>query len=196
MNTSERHGLLSLNLATCLLAALGPLGATGCASSGSTDTPGWTRTTLESGLGAFDLGVRFRWVAVRDKAGVVVKTPEGGSATVRVFQCGASLAQLKKLLRQRLRGRLIGGELAQTDSKRVVAWRWRSRGPNAKNYGTAVQRHGPLLIAVISENIALEDLSILASQVRLSLPVPSIPGCFPICMERDPPCEMQNPEAE
>lgn len=169
--------------------------STGCPPAATQQLPGWTRTLVEYGQGSLDLGVRFRWVAVRDPMGARVTTPDGGTALVHVFNCGKTSGAVKALVRSRLRGRLIGGTLADEGGRgRVFAWRWRTSGTTGDVYGTAVQLHGPLLISFTSKTIQLDDLEVMARRAKLVLPVPTIPGCYPLCLGREEQCKPRSPE--
>lgn len=166
----------------------------GCPAATTPHVPGWTRTLVEYGQGSLDLGVRFRWVAVRDPMGARVRTPDGGQALVHVFNCGKSAGAVKALVRARLRGRLIGANLAEGRRGRVFAWRWRKGGTSGEIYGSAVQVHGPLLISFTSQTIQLDDLEMMARRAKLALPVPTISGCFPLCLGREEKCKPRSPE--
>jgi hypothetical protein len=130
----------------------------------------------------------------------VITTPENGTATLRIFNCGRLMGKVKTLIRRRLSGRLVGADLRDQRDSKSLAFTWLTRGGiNATKFATAVRAHGPLLIAVTSKNIQLEDLEVVAKEVRMSLPVPTIPGCFPICIgfkDKRNPCKAETSEDE
>jgi len=163
-----------------LVLSLLALGLLGCPSRHTATVPRWTESSVPYGQGRVHLGLRFRWVAVRDPRGALITTPDGGSAKVRVFFCGKSVREIKSLIHRQLRSRLVLAELVEQG--RVLVWRWLRKPMAGEEVGTAVTRHGPLLIAVESATIPLEDLAKVALRVRLDLPVPAIYGCFPLCI--------------
>lgn len=166
------------------------IGAAPLCACGSTTAqlPSWTYTTVDYGQGQLRLGIRVRSVAEADKAGALIRTPDGGEALVRVFACGSSIGAVRAAIRQRLRGRLVGSQLFTY--KGVLAWRWRrGKALSGTILHTGVIPHGPLLISVTSANMPLEEVVELASRVRLELPIPLIRGCLPICdLDETTPC--------
>lgn len=169
------------------------LGCSTTSGGNRATTPDWTTTVVDYGQGQIHLRVRFRWIAEREVGGARIRTPDGGQATVRIFNCGKPKEQLKKLIRKQLRGRLLLSELAEHG--RVISWRWRRRRFEGRALGTAMARHGPLLIAVTSATIEPADLIRVADKMRLSLPLPTINGCFPLCVE-GVDCKPQTSEDE
>lgn len=178
---TQRHftGLLLLVVASC--------------SGSSAQVPVWTTTSLDYGQGQIHLGVRYRWVVDRDNAGVVIRTPEGGLAVLRVFSCGKSSKAVQELVRERLRGRLVGNEFIERGDRLFALRYWKGKVSSGTLTAVAVARYGPLLISVSSASFDLEDLIGAASRVRLTLPVATVPGCFPLC-EGDTPCVPQAPD--
>lgn len=139
----------------------------------------WSVNSVDFGQGQLHLGIRFRWVAEADAAGAVIRTPDGGEAFVRVFACDKSVAEMQKIVRERLRSRLIGSKIVKR--KKQYHWRWRADEKSDKVMGTLVALHGPLLITITSSSLTQADLSGIARRTRLGLPVPTIPSCFPLC---------------
>jgi len=176
----------------CTAWLLLPLLASGC-SGNATTVPSWTKTTLDYGQGRIHLGVRFRWVVDRDKSGVVISTPEGGKAVLRIFACGRSMKQVQELIRKQLRGRLVGNEFIEHGDKLFGLRYWRGEINTGTLASAAVARHGPLLISISSTNFDIDDLMSAASRTRLTLPVATIPGCFPLC-EQGVKCVPQSPD--
>jgi len=127
--------------------------------------------------------------------GARVTTPDGGLALVHVFNCGQSAKAVKTLVRTRLRGQLLGGNLVDEGGHgRVFSWRWRKGEGIGEVFSTAVQVHGPLLISFTSQTIQIDDLELMARRARLALPVPTIPGCYPLCLGREEECKPRSPE--
>jgi hypothetical protein len=186
-----------------LAAALSAVAAVSCSGpqTPSDGVPEWSTANVDFGQGQIVVGVRYRWVAERDVAGVVIRTPDGGEALVRVFSCGRSRHEVETALRHRLRGRLIGNELNPHGPKifSLGYWRGKLTGESAAG-GTkanaAVVLHGPLLISVSASNLELADLVGVAQRVRLNLPLPTIPGCFPVCDVEGAKCVPQSSEDE
>jgi hypothetical protein len=163
--------------------------------------PEWSTANVDFGQGQIGVGVRYRWVAERDAAGVVIRTPDGGEAIVRVFSCGKPRLEVEKALRHRLRGRLTGNELNPHGPKIFSLGYWRGKltsgesTPGTKALAVIVL-HGPLLISISASNLELADLVGVAQRIRLNLPLPTIPGCFPVCDVEDAKCVPQSSEDE
>ena len=177
---------------------MGPLlwaltvGSIGCSGS-TTQVPTWIKTTLDYGQGQIHLGVRYRWVADRDRAGVAISTPEGGAAVLRIFSCGKSTKEVQELIRTQLRGRLVGNEFIDHGDKLFGLRYWRGNVSTGAQASAAVVRHGPLLISISSASFDLDDLMGAVSRTRLTLPLATIPGCFPLC-EPGVNCVPQTPD--
>jgi len=169
-----------------------PLGVLGC-SGHTSQVPTWTGATLDYGQGQVHLGVRYRWVVDRDKAGIAISTPEGGTAVLRIFSCGKSMKAVQELVRERLRGRLVGNEFIDHGDKLFGMRYWRGSVNTGTLASAAVVRHGPLLISISSATFDMDDLMGAVSRVRLILPLATIPGCFPLC-EPGVPCVPQAPD--
>lgn len=181
-----------------LAAAVGVLAAgPGCGGAQQVKAPPtWSRASVPFGQGQIRLGVRFRWVATADERGALVQTPDGGRAVVRVFACGEPMSAIKKTVQRRLRHRLIGSRIDTV--KGVVFWRWR-QGKTVSEEDTtitAIRQHGPLLIAVSSSTLPPEDVVGIALRVRLELPIPTIPACYPICSPDGSDCKLQTADDE
>lgn len=152
--------------------------------------PKWTSTVLDYGQGQLRLGIRPRSVADRDELGATILTPEGGQATVRVFVCGRTRGEVQALIRQKLRERLVHGQFF--DDARVFGWRWlEGDAIEGSKVSSAITHHGPLLIAVTSANLPLEEVVELTSRVRIEPPVPMISGCFPLCGVAERECKLE-----
>jgi hypothetical protein len=163
---------------------------TSCTTTTST-VPSWTTSNVDFGQGQLRVGIRFRWVAQSDPTGALIRTPEGGTANVRIFFCGRPVREIKAEIRSHLSSRLIRAELRDDD--RLLIWRWRDKGKEKRVLAAAVARHGPLLISVTSETIQPDDLGQVARRIRLDMPIPSIKGCLPLC-EEGVPCNPQSPD--
>lgn len=168
---------------------VGLLLAAGCRHAGP-PLPKWNSTALDYGQGQLRLGIRPRSVAQLDELGAAISTPEGGQASVRVFVCAQRRAAVQSLVRQKLRERLVRGQFF--DEEGVFGWRWLEGSTiDGAKMSTAVAYHGPLLIAVSSANLPLEEVMELARRVRLEPPVPMIAGCFPLCGVAERECKLE-----
>jgi hypothetical protein len=152
---------------------------------------------VEHGSGEVVLGLRYRWVAERDTAGAVVRTPEGGEAWVRVFSCGQSWSRVEAAIRNQLRSRLVANELSSEEPGRIYSLRYfKGQTLTGVMVSAVVMLHGPLLVSVTSSTIARSDLLGMARRLRLALPIPTIPGCVPLCDIQDARCVPQGSEEE
>jgi len=165
----------------------------GAAASNNTQVPAWTSTTVDFGQGQFHLGVRYRWIVDRDRAGVTLRTPEGGTAQMRVFFCGKSRSVVQETIRQQLRGHLVGNEFSSHKHDVFSLRYWRGKTSGGTAVAAAIAMHGPLLISVSSTTFDIDDLVGIARRVSLTLPVATIQGCFPLC-EADTGCTPSNPD--
>jgi hypothetical protein len=151
-------------------------------SGGAVQNPAWTRISVDHGQGQVNLVVRYRWVADRDRTGVTVSSPEGGKAFIRVFFCGKPTQEVQELIRRQLRGRLQNSEFVD-QGRGVFSFRYlRGKLPESSTIASAaVAVQGPILVGISSANFDMQDLVDVARHVRLTQPVASIPGCFPLC---------------
>lgn len=154
-------------------------------------SPRWTTTSVELGAGQLHLGVRSRWVGLRDTGGAAIQTPDGGRVAVRIFNCPRPSRAVKALLQERLRSRLLTSEFIERG--RVFAWRWHAGSSQPTAHWSAATRHGPLLLVFTSSTISMDDLVEIATRARLDVPVPSIPGCYPVCTD-EARCRPQSTE--
>jgi hypothetical protein len=174
-------------IAACLVAVGGFVAA--CRTAGP-PIPKWTSTVLDYGQGQLRLGIRPRSVADLDELGATILTPEGGKAFMRVFVCARSRQAVQALIRLKLRDHLVKGQFF--DDERTFGWRWLKGGTiRGQKMNSAVSPFGPLLIAVTSANLPLDEVIELARRVRLEPPVPMIRGCFPLCGVADRECQLQ-----
>jgi hypothetical protein len=157
--------------------------------------PPWSTSSVDFGQGQLHLGLRFRWVAKIAPDGAVIDTPDGGGARVHIFACGKPVKEVLKTIQARLRSRLIGSRIIV--KKRTFFFRWRKgKAMTGKVMGTAATTHGPLLISVTSSTLTMEDLVGVVRRVRLSLPVPTISSCLPLCGVGEEKCVPQDSEDE
>ena len=163
---------------------------------GTGGVPTWSTAAVDYGQGQIVLGLRYRWVAERDSAGVVIRTPEGGEALVRVFSCGRPRSAVEQSIRDRLRARLQGNEIARHGDRVISLRYWQGKEIGGSVKTAAVVLHGPLLISFSSANLEAADLVGAAQRVRLSLPVATISGCFPLCDIEETKCVPQSSEDE
>jgi len=187
----------SLSLPSLSLLALPLIAAiSACGGPQHLDSPpAWSTSTVDFGPGQLHLGLRFRWVAGAAPDGAVINTPDGGEARVHIFACGKPVQEVLKTIQTRLRSRLIGSQIVNRD--RTFFFRWRKgEAMTGRVMGTAATTHGPLLISITSSTLTQEDLVGVASRVRLSLPVPTISSCLPLCGIDKETCVPQDPEDE
>jgi hypothetical protein len=180
-----------------LVASLGCLAACTTPGGAGPGPASWSTSSVDYGPGQIIFGLRYRWVAERDTAGAVVRTPEGGEAWVRVFSCGRPWPVVESAIRARLRSRLVANELVSEEGQRIYSLRY-FKGQTATGVivSAAVVVHGPLLVSVTSSTIVPSDLVGIAHRLRLALPVATIPGCVPLCDIEDARCVPQGSDEE
>ncbi|MCA9665247.1 MAG: hypothetical protein KC503_06650 [Myxococcales bacterium] len=149
--------------------------------------PAWNSSRLDFGQGQLVVDLRVRWVAVGDAHGALIKTPEGAEAYLRVFNCSHGSKHIRDELRSALRSRLLSAEFVRRGA--VFAFRWQERSKQRKVHWTAVKRHGPLVIAVSSETIPLDDVVEITQRAQLVVPVPYLQSCLPLCGEPGSKCK-------
>jgi hypothetical protein len=177
---------MTVRLLICAWLVAGCVALLGCPATTTTPTlppTEWQMISIDYGQGHYRFPARYHWVAVRAENGVIIKSPDGGDAMIRLFACAETVKQVQGRIRRQLRDRFIGSDFETAQGAYTFSWR-QGKVMTGDVMFTGIAQHGLLLVTVTSGSMQPDDVLRLAAGTRLDLPLPSIQSCLPVCLPK------------